>query len=64
MWHIPNVEIKDYNVIIDGKNFFDQPVKIDKITYENIRKVAISQGDVRKFTYCKKHCKIIFNRFK
>ena len=27
------------------KNFFDQPVKNDKITYENIRKITIGQGD-------------------
>ena len=26
-YYIPNVEIKDYDVMIDGKNFFDQPVK-------------------------------------
>ena len=26
-YYIPNVEIKDYNVMIDRKNFFDQPVK-------------------------------------
>ena len=26
-YYLPNVEIKDYNVMIDGKNFFDQPVK-------------------------------------
>ena len=26
-YYIPNLEIKDYNVMIDGKNFFDQPVK-------------------------------------
>ena len=25
-YYLPNVEIKDYNVVIDGKNFFDQPV--------------------------------------
>ena len=25
-YYIPNVEIKDYNVMIDGKIFFDQPV--------------------------------------
>ena len=25
--HLPTVEIKDYNVIIDGKSFFDQPIK-------------------------------------
>ena len=31
--------------MIDGKNFFDQPVKNNKITYENIRKVATGQGD-------------------
>ena len=27
----------------DGKNFFDQPVKNDKVTYENIRKVPTGQ---------------------
>ena len=26
-YYLPKVEIKDYNVMIDGKNFFDQPVK-------------------------------------
>ena len=41
--YLPNVEIKDYNVMIDGKNFFDQPVKSDKATYENIRKIATDQ---------------------
>ena len=35
-YYIPNVEIKDYNVMIDEKIFFDQPVKNDKVTYENI----------------------------
>ena len=31
--------------MIDGKNFFDQPVKNVKVTYENIRKIAVGQGD-------------------
>ena len=31
--------------MIDRKNFFDQSVKNDKVTYENIRKIAMSQGD-------------------
>ena len=44
-YYIPNVEIKDYNVMIDGKNVFDHPVKNDKLTYENIRKIATGQGD-------------------
>ena len=44
-YYIPNVEIKDYIVMIDGENFFNQLVKINKVTYENIRKIAICQGD-------------------
>ena len=31
--------------MIDGENFFDQPIKNNKITYENIRKVATGRGD-------------------
>ena len=31
--------------MIDGKNFFDQPVKNNKVTYKNIRKIATDQGD-------------------
>ena len=44
-YYIPNVEIKDYNVMVDGKSFFDQPVKNNKVTYENIRKTTTGQGD-------------------
>ena len=43
--YLTNVEIKDYNAMIDGKNFFDQQVKNDKVTYENIRKIATGQGN-------------------
>ena len=28
-YYIQTVEIKDYNVTIDGRNFFDQPIKND-----------------------------------
>ena len=28
-YYLPTVEIKDYNVMINGRNFFDQPVKND-----------------------------------
>ena len=28
-YFLPNEKAEDYNVVIDGKNFFDQPVKID-----------------------------------
>ena len=31
--------------MMDGKIFFDQPVKNIKVTYENIRKIATGQED-------------------
>ena len=34
-YYLPNVEMKNYNVMINGENVFDQPVKNNKITYEN-----------------------------
>ena len=34
--YLPNVEIKDYNIMINGENFFDQPIKNKETTYENI----------------------------
>ena len=51
--------------MIDGKNFFDQPVKNDKVTYENIRKIATGQGDDYKtncsldYIYFKNYYKMI-----
>ena len=44
-YYLPTVEIKDYNIEINGENFFDQPIKNNKITYDNIRKIATGQGD-------------------
>ena len=35
-YYVPNVEIKDFNVLIDGKGFFDFPVKNEEETYEKI----------------------------
>ena len=44
-YYLPKVEIKDCDVKIDGRNFFDQPMNNDIKTYENIRKIATGQGD-------------------
>ena len=46
--YLPTVEIKDYNIMINGENFFDQPIKNKKTTYENIRKIAT--GQVKEMT--------------
>ena len=42
---MPSVEIKDYNVMIDGQNFFHHPVKNNIRTYNNILKSTTCQGD-------------------
>ena len=36
---------KDYIVMIDRRNFFDQPIKNDQITYNNILKIGTDQED-------------------
>ena len=35
-YYLPKGEIKDYNVMIDGRNFFDQPINSMNKTYESI----------------------------
>ena len=44
-YYLLTVEIKHYNIMINGENFFDQPIKNNKVTYENIRKIATGQGN-------------------
>ena len=35
-YYVPNVEIKDFNVLIDGKCFFNMLVKNEEETFEKI----------------------------
>ena len=44
-YYLPTAEIKDYNIMINGENIFDQTIKNNKVTYENISKIATGQGD-------------------
>ena len=43
-YYLPIVDIKDYNIMINGDNYH-QAIKVNKVTYENIRKIATGQGD-------------------
>ena len=45
IYYLPKVHIKDYNVAIDGKNIFDQPIKSYRKAFESIKKITIGQGD-------------------
>ena len=51
--------------MIDGEYIFDQPVKNNKVTYENIRKISVGQredyttGCLLDYTYFKQYYKVI-----
>ena len=57
-YYVPNVEIKDFNVLIDGKSFFDFPVKNEEETYEKIIDMSnnndYTTGNLLGFAYFKK----------
>ena len=56
-YYLPKVEIKDYGIMIDGRNFYDQPI--------NIRRIATGQGDdyttgsLLDYSYLKENYKMI-----
>ena len=44
-YYLPNVEIKNYIIMINEENCFYHPIKNDKVTYGNIRKICTGSGD-------------------
>ena len=44
-YHFPTAKVENYNVMIDGKTFIDQPINDNIKTYENIQKITTGQGD-------------------
>ena len=44
-YFLPGVKIEDYNIQIDGRNFYDQPINDPIKQYNEIRKVSIGPGD-------------------
>ena len=44
-YFLPRGEIKNYNVLIDGRNFYDQPINDIIKQYDEIRKVSMGYGD-------------------
>ena len=51
-YFLPRGEIKNYNVLIDGINFYDQPINGLIKQYVEIRKVAAGYGDDYTTGYC------------
>ena len=57
-YYVPNVRIKDFKVLIDGKNFFNLPEKDEEEAYEKIisvnRNNDYTTGNLLDFAYFKK----------
>ena len=64
-YYLPRVDIKKYNVLIDGRNFYDQAINSQLRKYDEIRKVALGNGDdyttgcLLDYVYFKKNYQII-----
>ena len=64
-YYLPSAEIKYCNVLIDGRNFLDLPIKDGLKTYDNIKKIAMSQGNdyttgcLLDYVYFKEYYKLI-----
>ena len=61
-YYTPKVEIKDFNVLIDGKSFFDMPVK-NKEAYEKIMSMSknndYTTDSLLDYEYFSEHYKLI-----
>ena len=44
-FYLPRVNMTNYNAIIDGRNFYDQPISSDERQYDELRKVTLGKGD-------------------
>ena len=62
-YHIPKVETKDFNLLIDGKSFFDVPVKNKEETYEKIIELSknndYTTDNLLDYEYFSKQYKLI-----
>ena len=62
-YYVPNIQVKDINVLIDGKSFFDLPIKNEKETYEKIVDMSNNNnymiGNLIDFAHYKENCKLI-----
>ena len=64
-YYLPKGVIKNYNVIINGKNFYDQTTDSDIKRYEEIRKLTTGQGEdyttgcLLDYQYIKNHYRLI-----
>ena len=64
-YFVSRADITSYNVLIDGRNFYDQPINDSIRKYDEIRKIATGKGDnyatgcLLDYDYFKKYHQLI-----
>ena len=62
-YYVPKVQIKDFNVLINGKGFFDLPVKNEEEAQVKIIEMSnnndYTTGNLLDFAYCKENYRLI-----
>ena len=64
-YFLPGVNITNYNVLIDDRNFYEQPINDQTKKYDEIRKIATEKGDdyttryLLTYQYFKDHNQLI-----
>ena len=65
IYYLPRNDLNKYNVIIDGRNFYDNPIESDIEKYRELKKVMIGKGEdyttgsLLDYNYFKKHYKLV-----
>ena len=64
-YFLPRIDLNKYNVIIDGRNFYDNPIESDIEKYRELKKVMTGKGEdyttgfLLDYNYFKKHYKLV-----
>ena len=64
-YYLPRIDLEKYNVIIDGRNFYDNPIESDIEKYRELKKVMIvkgedyAKGSLLDFNCFDKHYKLV-----
>ena len=64
-YYLPRIDLEKYNVIIDGRNFYDNPIESDIEKSRELKKVMIGKGEdyttgsLLDFNYFDKHYKLV-----
>ena len=64
-YYLPRIDLKIYNVIVDGRNFYDNPIESDIEKYRELKKVMIGKGEdyatgsLLDYDYFKKNYRLV-----